>query len=166
MAGWLLFLGALLLYLFGRSPLWKFRYITFWIPPLAVALSIVLGRPAHRELPYPFGVAFRKGLLAAFVLASTKAMLIYLLIFLRPQIIEMHMEEIRQDLALVYQGPLASSLPADPADFLNQLKRDATPLRLAFAEFQMNLMAGLVLSVIFGFIFQRKSRRLPSHDPS
>lgn len=153
-----LFLVALGLYKMGLSPCWKWRFVAVWIPPMTVGAGVWLARPKSPSEAYPFYRAVQNGLVTTFFMASTKAMLLYAFIFLTPEVTTVHLNEIRQDVGLILSGPLASSLPTDEAAFLKQMEAAATPARLALADFQANLIGGLLLSFIFGLIFSRKVR--------
>lgn len=159
-----LFIIAAGFYFLGASPFWKWRYVAAWIPLVAIGTGIKLARPKSRYEAYSFSQAFKNGLLTTFFMASTKAMLLYAFIFLRPDIITLHLNEVRQDVALVLAGPLAASLPADEAAFMEQMAAEATPSRLALADFQGNLLGGLLLSLIFGLIFSRKGKGPAPHE--
>jgi hypothetical protein len=156
LAGIAMFMVAVGLYHWGLSPFWKWRYVAVWIPPVAVGAGVWLARPRSPSEDYPFFRAVQNGLMTTFFMASTKAMLLFVFIFLKPDVTMLHLREIRRDVELVLNGPLAGSLPTDKAAFLEKMEAEATPGHLALADFQANLVGGLLLSFIFGLIFSRR----------
>lgn len=164
LSGIALFLIALGLCFWGISPFWKWRYVAAWIPPVAIGAGIILSRPTSLSEAYPFAQAFKNGLLTTFFMASTKAMLLYVFIILRPDVMKLHLNEVRQDVALVLSGPLAGALPANEDAFMKLIEAETTPTRLALADFQGNLLGGLLLSFIFGLLFSRKRKGPASHE--
>lgn len=163
-SGAALFAGAVILYILGLSPFWKWRFAGAWIPPVSIGAGVWLGRMGNRSRPYPFGQAFQNGLLTTFFMASTKAMLLYFFILLKPDVVALHLAEVERDAALVLSGPLSSALPAGEEDFLQQMRLEATPFNLSLADFQGNLISGLMLSLIFGLIFRHKGNSTVLND--
>jgi len=158
------FVFFIFLYLLGVSPFWKFRYLGFWIPILSAGIAVWHGRESSGYEAFPFSKAFAIVFLSIFILASTKAMLIYITLTFHAKIIQLHIREASQDIQLIAQGPYKNSLPESAEKIMDLLVNESTPLNLAMNELQQHIMGGLILCFIFGLIFKKPSVSSPVQD--
>jgi hypothetical protein len=143
------------LYALGKSPLTDWRYLGIWIPVLFIFLAIRRVKYESENQYITYGRAFYTGMLTVLVMASLKAILIYLTISLTGEgIIDQYFAELER----VKQQMLDEGQPLLPLmDDLDGLRKQFDARMVSILEFNMQVFGGLILSLIIAaFMYSRK----------
>ncbi len=142
------------LYALGKSPLTDWRYVGIWIPVLFIFLAIRKVKAELENQRITFGRAFYTGMLTVLVMASLKAILIYLTMLLTGEgIIDQYFAELER----VKQQMLDEGQPLLPLmNDLEGLRKQFDARMVSILEFNMQVFGGLILSLIIAaFMFSR-----------
>lgn len=155
LAGLLSYALYMALYALGKSPLTDWRYVGIWIPALFVFLTIRRVKAISEAQQISFGRAFYSGMLTVLVMASLKAILVYLTISIFGEgIIDQYFSELER----VKQQLLENNQPLLPLmNDLEGLRKQFDARMVSILEFNMQVFGGLVLSLITAaFLYSRK----------
>lgn len=146
------------LYALGKSPLTDWRYVGIWIPVLFIFLAIRQIKHEAEDQHITFGRAFYTGMLTVLVMASLKAVLIFITMSLTGEgIIEQYFAELER----VKQQLLDEGKPLLPLmNDLEGLRKQFDARMVSILEFNMQVFGGLILSLIIAaFMYSRKKQR-------
>jgi hypothetical protein len=157
MYGLACFAMFLLTYWAGKNPLGPASWLSVWIPPLIIFLSIRHYRNEYLGGNITFYEAFRAGLITA--LSGALLFALFVLIFgkvIDPGLIDDLKEQLLTDLEEV-EGMVKSMMGDAMYDNSIEEIKGMTLGKQAFSEFANKSISGLVYSLIAAAILKRKS---------
>lgn len=148
----------ILTWMTGFSPLWKIRFLGFWIPILFVLRAIYLQMKANENFGLRFSAAFFCGMVAAVTIGSLRGMLVYLFIELVDYgIIDHYFNEILADYSRFNTGPMADTMQQN-IDLVKTQREHSGSLSLAATDAYMFIFGGIPISLLGALLFNRSAK--------